>query len=217
MTPKSPRPAPCASPRERDVDLERELALAIGNLTPEAYLPLKAIGVPRHLCVTCDLVGIARVDFRADTYDPNDDGEPALIIAVRGDGRWMSEITHPNPRAAALIGPDVIDLVATSLADPTKFRRRLGVALTLGYVLPRSFHPPRARIHRTPRDWLAADADGFVILERGDEPIAQALVACPAGISTPCRAYGAVLQRVAQRPRSSTPIFLEIGERKAAA
>lgn len=217
MTPISPASPLRASPRERVFDLERELALAIGNVTPDNFQIIKALGIPRPMVTSCDLVGLARVRFGADFYEPDAAGEWAIIVAVRADGRWPGEICHPLARQVALVGHHVVDLVAFRPSDIRFFRRRLGVALILGYLPPPWFQPPIARLHETVVDWLLAGGDGVVILERSDQAVAQVLASCPRGFSTRSRAFGASLRRIIERPRPVPPIYLEVDNGRAAA
>lgn len=95
--------------------------------------------------------GIARVSGSGTTYEPTDDGEPALIVPAYDDGR-------------------IVDLVATLMRPRPMLLTRRGVSTVLGAdaVMRAVAHGDRKRplwLHHDPMAWLRAECVGAVILD----------------------------------------------------
>ena len=148
------------------------------------------------------LVGVERVEIEGERYQPSPAGTPAAIVAVRMPrGMAPRDIEHPAPTAAALVGEDLVDLVAFAPIAPGRFATRLGVADTLGFLAPQALSPPPTRVHATPLSWLRAEGDGIAILAREAPDMRRVLMAAAAGgIEVEDGAFARRLRRIAERP-----------------
>jgi hypothetical protein len=215
----TPAPSTTASAaRDLPLDLDAELSAAVSAMRPLHVERLTALGVPQFLtCPVLPLIGVARVLFEGDFYQPHGSGEPAVIVAVRADGGDGLELEHAAPRAVALIGDGVVDLIAFTPTHWDRFALRAGNAVMLGLMPPQLLRPEPVPFRRTPLDWLRADAEGVCILDRRPHVVAGILASAHGGIVVADAEHGRALRAIAERPWSVPPIFVAEPERRAAA
>lgn len=185
------------------IDLAGELAAALANVRPAHRTRLADLGVPPFvLSRELALVGVERVEIEGDTYQPHPGGSPAVIVAVRvPHGMAPGDLDHPAPQAAALVGEQVVDIIAFAPDAPDRFATRLGIAECLGFLAPPFLKPPPTRVHAAPLDWLRAEGKGIAIVAREATSIRRVLMAAaPGGIEVRHAAFARTLRRIAERP-----------------
>jgi len=192
--------APC-------LDLDAELADALAHVRPQHVERLAALGVARFIARPL-LVGVARVLFDGVYYQPHESGSPAVIVAVRGDRDDGSEIEHAAPIDAARRGEGLVDLIAFAPNAPDRFALRAGNAIVLGFMPPQYLSPEPVRFHRTPLDWLRAEADGVCILDDRPQVAAGILAHCRGGVIVADLEHGRQLSRISERPWPVPPIYV---------
>ena len=135
----------------RTVDLIAELKSTTQQ--PAAMRWFVGKGVPRPMLTTClgidGMFGVSRIRIDADgTYEPAEDGIGAIVMGV---------IEHN----------ELSDLLAFCTAAPSRWWRRLGLAVYLGEekVDYAAFMKTPLRLFRTPVNWLRAECEGAVVLD----------------------------------------------------
>ena len=140
------------------IDLNDELAAAVCNLPPATITRLQCFGIPESLIFDLPLmIGVARVQtFPSGFYEPREDGDPAVIIAVG----W------PVPPIWVVID----DLIAFQPKAPGRWWRRRGEVQLLGTynIRPEPVFP--LAVHETPLSWLQSGARGVCIVDWSFDP-----------------------------------------------
>lgn len=121
------------------VDLERELRAAQALARDPRYA--SDFDFPN------DIAGLGYVDIRSGIYQPDEGGEPAVIVAVETGG-------------------ELIDLAAVRISDRAT-ATRIGVATILGEdaVEAALLHDHTLLVYRDPLHWLQAGCLGVSILD----------------------------------------------------
>lgn len=121
------------------IDIHRELAEAQALARDPRYAP--DFDLPN------DLAGLGRVEIHNGIYQPDEAGEPAVIVAAEAAG-------------------ELVDLVAVRLHDRAT-ATRLGVATLLGEdaVEAARLHDQVLLVYRDPLHWLWAGCLGVAILD----------------------------------------------------
>ena len=120
-------------------DIMRELIAAQADVGTDTVLT--KFGVSRDVTPVC---GIARVRSHGPFFEPDPNGEPAIILPVMDDG-------------------EVADLVAVMPHRPGHWRVRLGACPLLGIDNTGIWSEP-LHVWRTPLDYLRAELEGVVVL-----------------------------------------------------
>ena len=135
------------------IDLAAELADAVCNLPPATIGRLRSFGISDSAIFAEPLmIGVAKVQtFPSGFYEPNDDGDNALIVA---EG-WP----------ASPIWDTLDDLIAFKPQDPGCWWRRRGEVQFLGAYNIRAEPVFPLTVHQTPLSWLQAGAEGLCIVD----------------------------------------------------
>ena len=140
------------------IDLLDELAEAVCTLPPATIDRLRSYGIPEAVIFDPPLmVGVAKVQtFSSGFYEPNDDGEAAVIVAAG----------HP----AGPVWDTLEDLIAFKPTEPSRWWRRLGEVKILGSsnIRPEPVFP--LTLHDTPLSWLQARARGVCVIDWRVDP-----------------------------------------------
>ncbi len=171
------------------IDLAAEYGIAWAR-TPRTVLD--RYEAARHF----GLLGFARVMIERGMYQPCPGGEPALIIACRGNADGDVEADDPF---ALVTGGPLLDLIAVPFKRPQAWAARIGSATFLGACEPQFVSPPPVPIWRNPINWLRAGCDGVVSLT--DNPREQQhLLLRFRTLGAEDIAHRAELQRIVSRP-----------------
>lgn len=189
---------------DRTIDLEDEFAAA------KAALPAFEHRIRPRVSAAiwnapASLLGVMSCEFDGGSWQPwahphhVTGGTLALLVACRADDDEEHDFTAPVPRAMALEGPAIVDLVAIPLHAPHRWARRTGLARVLGRI---PYMQPRAevRIYRSPASWLKGDGSGIALLERERGGIASILQSCTGGILADDAEHAHDLAAIASRP-----------------
>jgi len=131
---------------------------ALDNVQIEEMLRL---GVDGDLILYGVAVGVTRVSFDAwGTYQPDEFGERAMIVAVRRGGL---DLETPDPIGATLYG-DLADLAAVAIEPPHRAAVRLGLVSIGGCIEPRLLSPRRVDV-RSVLAWLRAGGEGLGVID----------------------------------------------------
>lgn len=195
---------------DRPIDLQDEFEAAHAALTPAHRDRLHRLGVESWVTdARCPLIGAARVRFEGDRFEPAlDDGEPAVIVAARGDDGPRT-LDHPDPVGAAAMGAPIHDLIAFTTKRPERWATRLGAVDALGFM------PPQILLSADPTDgavwfwpsplaWLVAGCDGICVLT-GDPATIRAIVTTARRPYCDDPALAARLRAIAARPLEVPP------------
>lgn len=152
------------------IDLAAEFEAAQAAMTAAHRERLHSLGVERWVTDPgCRLIGAARVRFAGQRFEPApDDGEPAVILAVRGED-GPTTLDNVDPIRAAVLGEQILDLIAFTTTRPDRWALRVGAVDHVGYM------PPQIVLADDPTDgatwfwgsplaWLVAGCDGVCIL-----------------------------------------------------
>lgn len=187
------------------IDLCSEFAAAKAAMTTAHRDRLRGLGVEAHLVdARCPLIGTARVRFDGDCFEPApDDGERAVIIAARGDGDTIGT-EHEDPIRAAVMGQNLLDLLAFTTTRPDRWATRLGAVDSLGFMSPQIMLGDDATDNAvwfwpSPLAWLTAGGDGICILSR-DPMIVRDIVMSARRPYAEDPALAARLSAIAARP-----------------
>lgn len=192
------------------VDIDAELMAARERLGPEGRALLSAEGAPVRLL---PLVGLEWVRWcGSGLYEPADDGDPALVVAIRQDPE-SPDHESPDPGLAVILG-DLVDLVAFEPRPPGRIAIRLGLADVLGCVLPQIFDPPPTRIRRSPWTWLLSGGRGLVLL--GSEHDRYRVLSSLAGIVAEDLPHARELKAIVERPFAAPPVLVADRGRRVA-
>ncbi|MEQ8813550.1 MAG: hypothetical protein RLO51_16795 [Thalassobaculum sp.] len=141
-------------------DLHAEmLAAEMALWKPVAFRWFKAKGFPMaDLLDRAPGLGVSRVDWCGEFYQPIESGDPAVIVAV-----WVRppvDLTAGTRSAGVLADLAAVDLKTGAVAT------RCGIAYALGeHLLERDTRPFRLRCHVDARAWLQAGGDGVCPLD----------------------------------------------------
>jgi hypothetical protein len=156
------------------IDLAAEFEAAQAAMTGAHRDRLHRLGVETWATdPRCLLIGAARVRFEGDRFEPApDDGDAAVIVAVRGED-GPTTLDHADPIRAATMGEAVLDLLAFTTTRPERWALRVGAVDQIGYMPiqeMRSSDPTdgAAWFWPTPLAWLADGCGGLCILT--DDP-----------------------------------------------
>lgn len=191
---------------ERMIDLEAEFAAAQAAMTSAHRDRLHRMGVETWATdARCSLIGTARVRFEGQRFFEfaPDDGDPAVVVAARGDDGPVGP-DHEDPIRAAAMGEAIHDLVAFTTTRPDRWATRLGAVDHLGFM------PIQAMLSSDPTDgatwfwphplaWLAAGCDGVAILT-GDPATIRSVVLSARRPYCEDAALAAQLRAIAARP-----------------
>jgi hypothetical protein len=178
---------------DRPCSLEAELADAVCNLSPDRIGWFCDLGIPRVTILAEPLmIGVSFVETWSDGfYEPNDDGELAVIIA---EG-W------PEPP----IWDSVDDLIAFKPTDPSRWWRRLGEVQMLGNynIRPEPVFP--TTLYDSPMSWLQAGGTGLCIVDWAINPNTVLMSVGPMEVES-----SALKEKLERRIQQAALAFFEI-------
>ncbi|KFG90039.1 hypothetical protein BV98_002212 [Sphingobium herbicidovorans NBRC 16415] len=150
--------------RDRQIDLGEEMMHAAASAGKHLDR-LMAWGIAKETIASLGAyapIGLAKVERLSNLmYQPNDDGEPHLILPVHEGG-------------------DIIDMVAFDPRWPDRWLRRTGNAVLLNaddIAAPR-WDAGTVEVWATPLDWLRAGGEGVVILDYDNREVVEQLKLC---------------------------------------
>lgn len=130
----------------RVVHIERITALGV------SLRAIAELGMDQHQ------FGVAPVRWLpGGMYEPDPDGEPAVIMPVM---HWS--VIEPFEGVLVEV-PEIIDLIAWTTSDPTRWSWRCGAGWALGEHLMDEALPVRVVLR--PLDWLAMSGNAICILD----------------------------------------------------
>ena len=134
-------------------DLDREMNAAARAVRLAHILRIESLGVPRMAIARVAAIlppfGVQRVRWLSGCpYEPDDDGESAVIMPVPAAERGLGEI-------------GLVDLLAFSTNDPRKWSWRTGDGWALGEWC---LDDHEAVVVETPLDWLARSENAICVL-----------------------------------------------------
>lgn len=139
-----------------------------------------------------------------------------LLVAVR-DGAanpdWSPAGLYDTARRAVLEGP-ILDVVACDPDGLSVTSRLLGATAVLGWPQGPELLDGTARLHETPRAWLADGADGAVLVG-DDAQVGDWLLRCQHGVSTGNVLFGQAVRAKMRRAGVRRP-WVGIRQRVAA-
>lgn len=142
------------------IDLNAEFDAAVSNLTMAHINELAEAGISYKSILRAGHVGVRRIADDGDLYRPDPDGFAAVILAAWFEG--------PPSIYRAVEHPEIVDLIAWQIADPTRWWRRVwGPPPVLGedtYLNAVVAGEP-IRLFSSPHEWLRANCDGAVFLQ----------------------------------------------------
>ncbi len=142
------------------------------------------------------LLGFGHVLIEKRTYQPTPHGEPALIIACRGDPSGDPECDHPF---AMVTGGPLLDLITVPFKRPQSWAARIGSATFLGACEPQFVSPPPVPIWRSPINWVRSGCEGICLLT-DDAREKQAILLRFRSIAAEDVKHGEELRKIAARP-----------------
>ncbi|MCP5389165.1 MAG: hypothetical protein H6915_05310 [Novosphingobium sp.] len=130
----------------RAVHIERITALGV------SLRAIAELGMDQHQ------FGVAPVRWLSGgMYEPDPDGEPAVIMPVM---HWS--VIEPFEGVLVEV-PEIIDLIAWTTSDPTRWSWRIGTGWALGEALMDEALPVRVVLR--PLDWLAMSGNATCVLD----------------------------------------------------
>jgi len=143
------------------IDILEELGAAIQATSRRDDAALIAAGVPRSfLYGTTYRYGVSPILTDKDGgYQPEANGELAIILPA---------IPLVGPEDPSFPCDDIGDLLAFYLRNPSRWWTRTGTVPALNHdaIERAGFMGERLTIHSTPLDWLRAEGQGVVLLDR---------------------------------------------------
>ncbi len=140
--------------------LTAEFDRAYRNRTQEHRAHLADAGISFQAMLRAGDLGVERITTVGRLYTPHPDGFPAVILAI-----WAPA---PPSIYTAVEGPEILDLLALRLDQPSTWWRRIGeVGLVLGedqYLDSIESSAP-LKVFDTPLAWLQGNCDGAVFLD----------------------------------------------------
>ena len=165
----------------------------------------------RHLDAMClqynipptailDRIGVTRVRVEGAFYEPASDGMEMLLIASfeapprLPDGRWRV----PN---------EVVDLLAFSPADPSRWWSRRGIVAALGEESLSDLSDAPVPVWRTPLAWLRSGTTGLCPIDPDPAAIRDVLLTCKF-LAPEDLEHGRTLDRLNARHWNRVPVIL---------
>lgn len=112
---------------------------------------LKSIGVTGAGIARAGLLGLVRMETDGEHWQPEESGNPALIIPAGVDNSFNN----------------IVDMIALQTSNPDIWWSRTGLSPMLGFEnLSRSmFYGTQLTLHANPLEWLKADCEGICLLD----------------------------------------------------